>query len=315
MSRRLPRRSIGVDVGGTSTRAALLDADAQVLASATRPTRRGDVGVVETVVEVIRQTLATASAAIEDIDTVGVGIPGTVDPGDGTVRFAVNVGIDGSALRLGDRLGAALGRDVRVENDVRAGTLGVDWHLARTEGPVSDVAYLSIGTGISAGYVAGGRPHRGSRFVAGEIGHVPIDPNGPPCLCGQAGCIEAIASGSAIDRLWPGGGVADLHAAATSGDGNAIAVWKGVVGGLGRAVLLLALTFDPELIVLGGGVASLGEPLRGALVDTLAAGSAGSPFLGSLGLGARLRILDPVTPVGPIGAVLAAQTVPTVPSA
>jgi predicted NBD/HSP70 family sugar kinase len=233
-----------------------------------------------------------------------------VDPLLGTVRFAVNVGIGDEGLDLGARLIDELAVNVHIENDVRAAALGADWYLANESGPVNDLAYLSIGTGIAAGFVERGRLRRGNGLVAGEIGHIPIDPQGPVCVCGQIGCIEAIASGSAIDRLWPteeGPSAAALQAAATNGDGAARRLWAGVIGGLSRAVLLLALTWDPEVIVLSGGVASLGDVLRDAIAERLAQDAHHSEFLGSLDLRTRMRVIDPSVALGPIGAVRAAH--------
>lgn len=132
----------------------------------------------------------------------------------------------------------------------------------------------------------------------------------PPCACGQIGCIEAIASGSAIERLWPtetGTSAGELYRAASTGDPTARRLWAGVVSGLSRAVLLLALTWDPEVVVLSGGVASLGNVLRDATAEQLAGDAQHSEFLGSLDLGARMRLIDPSVALGPIGAVRAAH--------
>ncbi len=131
-----------------------------------------------------------------------------------------------------------------------------------------------------------------------------------PCACGQIGCIEAIASGSAIERLWPtetGTSAGELYRAASTGDPTARRLWAGVVSGLSRAVPLLALTWDPEVVVLSGGVASLGNVLRDAIAEQLAGDAQNSEFLGSLDLGARMRLIDPSVALGPIGAVRAAH--------
>ena len=306
----LPPFGIGIDIGGTSTKGAVVDGSGAVLASASVPTRRGPVGVVDTALLVARTVAEQAGVAIGDVAAIGVGIPGTVDPHRGTVRFAVNVGLGAAMVELGSQLAIGLGVPVHVENDVRAAALGADWYLATTGAGATDLAYLSIGTGIAAGYVERGHLHRGARLVAGEIGHVPIDPAGPVCACGQIGCIEAIASGSAIERAWPtsdGTSAAALHAAVIAGNAAAEALWSTVVGGLSSAVLMLALTLDPEVIVIGGGVAAVGQALPDAIAARLAFDARHSEFLGSLDLGARLRVVDPTVLLGPIGAVRAAQ--------
>lgn len=299
-----------LDIGGTSTKAAVIDGLGNVLASIALPTRSGPDGVVSTALKAMLAVAKSAGVSLADLDAVGVGIPGTVDPSHGTVRFAVNVGIGGDGIDLGARLTDQVGTAVHVENDVRAAALSADWYLATTSGAVDDLAYLSIGTGIAAGYVERGRVRRGNTFVAGEIGHIPIDPLGPRCVCGQIGCIEAMSSGSAIDRLWPtstGAAAVDLHRAASAGDTHAQSLWSGVIEGLSRAVLLLALTWDPEVVVISGGVSALGEVLLDEITARLAADGRHSEFLGSLDLGSRMRVIDPSVPLGAIGAIRAAH--------
>jgi glucokinase len=305
----LPTLGIGVDIGGTSTKAAVIDELGSVVASIVLPTRRGAEGVVSTALEATLSVAKSAGLSVSEVNAIGIGIPGTVDPTRGTVRYAVNVGIGHDVLELGARLTDELAFAVHIENDVRAAALGADWYLSNDDDAVSDLAYLSIGTGIAAGYVERGQLRRGNTLVSGEIGHIPIDPNGPPCACGQIGCIEAIASGSAIERMWPsdaGSSAGALYRAASDGDPAALRLWAGVVGGLSRAVLLLALTWDPQLIVLSGGVASLGDVLRDAIAERLESDAQHSEFLGSLELGARMRVIDPAVALGPIGAVRAA---------
>jgi glucokinase len=305
----LDRVSVGVDIGGTSTKAALI-ADGHVLLSTSLPTEHGARGVSATAILAIDTLLATTEMSADSIELIGVGIPGAVDPAAGTVRHAVNVSIGAEPLALATALNDRFGRPAHIENDVKAAALGADYILGSGRGAPADLAYLSIGTGIAAGFVENGRLRRGTTLVAGEIGHIPIDPAGPRCACGQTGCIEAIASGSAIERAWPSSGISPSRAladAATAGDPRALAVWQSVVGGLSRAVLLLALTMDPELIVLSGGVAELGDVLRDAIVDRLHADQRHSEFLSSLAIGERVHVIDPSILLGPIGAVRAAH--------
>jgi len=306
----LPSLGIGIDIGGTSTKAAVIDSLGEIKASISIPTVPGADGVVSTAVKAALGAARRATISTADAEVIGFGIPGVVDPRRGTVRYAVNVGLDDTEFAFGARLADELGVAVHVENDVRAAALGADWFIASAEGPVDDLAYLSIGTGIAAGYVEHGRVRRGSCFVAGEIGHIPIDPNGPGCVCGQTGCIEAIASGSAIERVWPtvdGSPVVDLHNAAAHGNASAHALWTSVIGGLSRAILLLALTWDPQVIVLSGGVSALGDALRDEITARLDTDAQESAFLGSLQLGSRLRVIDPSIPLGPIGVIRAAH--------
>lgn len=306
------RFSVGLDIGGTSTRAVLLADDDTVVAFRSVPTERGPVGVVRSAAAAVRSVLSDAGIDDRSIDQIGVGIPGAVDPDRGVVREAVNLDIDATGFDLRAALGEHFACPIHIENDVKAAAIGAEHMIAAACGRSPDLAYLSIGTGIAAGFVVGGVLRHGASLVAGEIGHIPIDPSGPLCACGQVGCIEAIASGTAIDKLWPsaaGSSAASLAAAAAAGDPAAVSVWSSVIGGLARAVLMLALTIDPEVIVLGGGVAELGQPLCDAIIARLAAEQTSSEFLRSLDLGSRLRLLDPALPVGAIGAVRAARHV------
>jgi glucokinase len=307
---------IGVDIGGTSTRAGVVDANGKVIALVTIPSGRGADGVVATACVAVQDVARLAGVGLDEVDVVGVGIPGTVDPGRGSVHHAVNLGIGRDVVELGARLGAELGAPIHVENDVRAAALGADWYVANEGRAVDDLAYLSVGTGIAAGYVEGGRVRRGSRFVAGEIGHIPIDPRGPNCVCGQVGCLEAIASGAAIERLWPttdGSPAVALHQAAVAGDPAAGLIWDAVIVALGRAVLMLTLTWDPDLLVISGGVATLGPTLHDAIAQQLARDGQRGAFLRSLDVGGRLRVIEPSVPLGPMGAVRAARAAQVVP--
>jgi predicted NBD/HSP70 family sugar kinase len=238
--------------------------------------------------------------------SVGLGIPGLVDVEHGTVKHAVNLGVDGDWVPLRAELEARLGVPVAVENDVNVATLG-----AMALCGIRDLVYLSIGTGLAAGLVLDGALRRGSTGAAGEIGHVPIDPQGVLCQCGQRGCLETIASGRALAEAWPSGDgppAQALFAAAAAGDARAIEVRDRFAAGVADAVRTLCLSVDPATIVLGGGVAHLGEPLVEAVAAALHAQAASSPFLASLDLAARIRVVPDDQPVAAIGAALLGRT-------
>jgi predicted NBD/HSP70 family sugar kinase len=171
-----------------------------------------------------------------------------------------------------------------------------------------DLAYLSIGTGLAAGYVLNGVLRRGVRGAAGEIGHVPVDPDGPVCSCGQRGCLELRGAGSALAAAWPADGGASpgeaLWAAAATGNPDAAAVRDRFAAGVADAIRMLGLAVDPRVIIIGGGVTNLGEPLRAAITAALHAQAAASPFLAALDLAARVRLIPAGVPVGAIGAAM-----------
>src|SRR5690606_7005400 len=130
-----------------------------------------------------------------------------------------------------------------------------------------------LGTGLAAGIVIGGRLWRGSRGTAGEIGHIPVDPAGPLCPCGQRGCLELMASGSAIARQWPTEHpqpAQHLFEAAAAGDALAVEVRRRLLESVASAVRVLVLAVDVDMVVIGGGLASLGAPLLEGVKSVLA---------------------------------------------
>lgn len=307
--------AVGVDIGGTKTLAVLLAPDGAVLAQDRVPTERGPRGVVDGAARAVRAVAWQAGVAFERVATVGVGIPGLVDPAAGTVRHAVNVGVDDGPLPLAAELSRTLdGVPVAIENDLNVAALGAAHLAGRETGEVVDLAFLALGTGLAAGLVLDGRLRRGAGGAAGEIGHVPVDPAGPACPCRQRGCLELYASGSAVRALWPA--PADVPApvalfeAAAAGDPAAEAARARYASAVAAAVRILVLTVDVREVVLGGGVAALGAPLLDAVRDALTAASSGSAFLASLHLPGRVRLAPGGVPVGAVGAAVLGRAAP-----
>ncbi|QNO37906.1 ROK family protein [Protaetiibacter sp. SSC-01] len=293
---------VGLDIGGTKTDAVAVADDGTVAHTLRLPTGFGPEAVVATAVEAVQRVSDATGTPVADFASIGIGIPGAVDP-RGRVTHAVNLGLDD--LGLGEELHARLGRPVRIENDVNAAAVGA-FHL-RGLGSGQSMAYLNLGTGLAAGLVLGGELWRGVSGVAGEIGHIPVDPSGPLCPCGQRGCLELYASGSAVARQWPSEDplpVAALFAAAASGDPDAAAVRDRLLQGVAEAARLLVLTVDVDDVVIGGGISRLGEPLLDGVRSVIARWEAVSPFVASLGLAGRLRLLPPDFPAAAVGAAL-----------
>ncbi|QWF21956.1 ROK family protein [Nocardioides sp. LMS-CY] len=291
---------LGLDIGATKTLGVVLDDDGKIRAEVRERTERGAGGVVESAGRVVDALRAATGDPLTG--PVGVGVPGLVDVEHGAVKHAVNLGLDGDFVPLGDLLGERLGVRAVVENDVNAASLG-----ATALSGDQDLIYLSIGTGLAAGLVLDGRLRRGVHGAAGEIGHVPVDPQGALCSCGQRGCLETIASGSALAAAWPSGDVPPaqaLFAAAQAGEEKAIQVRDEFAAGVASAVRVLSLAVDPATIVLGGGVAQLGDPLRVAVAQALLDQAASSPFLASLDLAGRIRVVPADYPVAAVGAAL-----------
>ncbi|MGO4534540.1 ROK family protein [Leifsonia sp. 2MCAF36] len=297
---------LGIDIGGTKTDAVAVDERGALAQRVRLPTGFGHAAVVDTAVAAVSRIGELTGLAPAAFQSIGVGVPGMVDTASGNVAHAVNLGLD--RLELGGMLAGRLGVGVRVrvENDVKAAALGA-YHLLGLSGTM---AYLNLGTGMAAGIVVDGRLWRGSGGIAGEIGHLPVDPQGPLCACGQRGCLETVASGSGVARQWPTHDplpVRAVFAAAAAGDPDARAITARLAAGIAAAVRVLVLTVDPATVVIGGGLSHLGERLLGDVHGVLHDAERASPFLASLDLAGRVRLVPEGTPVAALGAALVGE--------
>ncbi|MET0829636.1 MAG: ROK family protein [Microbacterium sp.] len=297
---------IGLDIGGTKTDAVAVDSAGTIVSRLRLATGWGSDGVVRTVLAAV-QAVASESDEAMAIESVGIGIPGQVEPGTGRVVHAVNLGV--SELDLAAAVVPELGVPVRVENDVKAAAFGAS--ALRSGGSASRalglMAYLNLGTGIAAGIVDNGELWRGARGTAGEVGHISIDPNGPLCRCGQRGCIEAFAGGGAIAERWgrPGARpILDIFDAADAGDPYARELRGDIARGVAAAVRMLVLTVDVDVVVVGGGITALGSRLTSDVMAEFAASAQPSPFMQSLRLEERLELMPAGSPAAALGAAL-----------
>lgn len=237
--------------------------------------------IAEGLLELVREVGQNPAA-------VGVGCPGWVDLEGGVTRFLPNLPSQWRDVPVADRLGARLEAPVYLLNDVRAATLG-EFRFGAGRG-TSTMALFALGTGIGGGVVVDGRLRLGPLGSAGELGHQIVDPTGPLCGCGNRGCLEAVASGPAIAaagvRLLrsgqapalfdlTGGDAGQVSAktmgeAATAGDEAVTKELERIAGLVGIAAANVVVTLHPELIVLGGGVAGLGDLLFDGVRGTIA---------------------------------------------
>lgn len=331
---------VGLDIGGTKIHGVLLASDGRVLAEHREPTVVGPEGVVHGAVAAIEALRASGRVALTadddgassgrggrspssggrlggdvELDGVGIGVPGVVDPASGSVRYAINLGLGPEPFPLAERVAAQIraeglvvggsGPRVAVENDLNASALGA----ARLLDAGDDLAYLALGTGIAVGLVLDGRLRRGPRGLAGEVGHLPIDLEGLECPCGQRGCLELYASGSGLARQYPYDGVepiaAVVFAAAARGDAHAVTVRDRLLDGVAEVTQILVLTLDVGAVVIGGGIARLGAPLLDGVRSRLEQREQASAFLAATGLAGRVRLAPTDVPVGAVGAALA----------
>ena len=292
---------LGIDVGGTKTEAVVVDDAGQVVDRVRGATGWGVRAVIETIEYLAGLLADRAASSFRDFESIGIGIPGQIPRGTTRVTQAVNLGIED--FDLGTELAARLGTPVAVENDVNAAALGARSVL----GIENSMAYLNLGTGVAAGIVVDGTLRRGSRGVAGEVGHISIDPAGPPCACGQRGCIESFAGGAQIAARWGGGGdrpITDVFDSADRGDPLALQIRAGLVRGLASAIQILVLSHDVETVVVGGGVVAIGNRLIDLLNDALNVVAGESHFIASLDLANRVVRLPSGSPAAALGAAL-----------
>lgn len=297
---------IAVDVGGTSVKAARMDGSARVLARTRAATPRGDDTGKRSVALLAGLVEELGAAAPEPVAAVGLVVPGIVDEAGGRSVYAGNLGWHDVPLR--DLLSAACGLPVAFSHDVRAGGLA-ELRLGAARGH-RNALFVPVGTGIAAALVVDGRPYAGSGY-AGELGHVVVEPGGEPCVCGRRGCVEAIASAAALARRYtarsgdPVAGAADVVARLDAGDPVARAVWDEGATALARALDAAVTLLDPEVVVLGGGLALSGDRLVREVRERLAAQLTFQPVpeirTAELGdeagcLGAGLLALELLTP-------------------
>ncbi|MEU7929978.1 ROK family protein [Micromonospora echinofusca] len=267
---------VALDVGGTGMKCALVRGDGTVLHAERHPTDagRGPDAVVDTVLGVAEGLAGKARADGLDPVAVGIAVPGVIDEVRGIAVWSANVGFRDVPLRdlAQDRLGlpTALGHDVRAGGLAEA-RLGA----GRDAG---HVLFVAIGTGIAAAHVVAGTAATGAHGAAGEIGHILVRPGGPPCGCGRPGCLEAVASASAIGRRYSAlAGVptsaAEVADRAAAGEPLAADVWREAVEALADGLATGQALYDVETVVLGGGLARAGarlfDPLRAALHERM----------------------------------------------
>jgi glucokinase len=287
----MPDFSIGVDLGGTNLRIAAVSGEGELLEKVSLTTRL-DLGrdqVIQDMCEAI-QHLSSKYTGSGTFQGVGIGIPGIMDIESGTLRKAANLpGWENYPVRAEIERRVGLPKNasrVVLDNDGRVAALGEQW-LGAGRG-VKDMAILTLGTGIGGGIVLGGRVWHGVNGMAGEFGHVTIEPEGHPCGCGNRGCAEQYASASAIVRMAreamnSGESTALVQAAASSAELGAKAICDLALGGnsearrifetVGRAlgILLADLVnvLNLEMFVLGGGVSKAWDAFAPRMFEEL----------------------------------------------
>ncbi len=269
--------TLAVDLGGTNLRCAVVDRAGTVLIEKHELTdsERGVDSVIQRMADLIQRV--ASGAGLDAGAPVGVVAPGPLDPKTGIVRFSPNL-VGWTNVPLRDRLAELTGRRVELGNDANAAALGEYYFGVGKQ--AQHLVYVALGTGIGGGIISNGMLIDGAHGLGGELGHTSVSMDGPRCTCGAAGCVEAYSSGWAIARdgqalVRSGRGDAireaakdsteidarAVAAAAYAGDVSALQILERAGRALGVALANFANIFNPEVIVIGGGLARIGDLL------------------------------------------------------
>lgn len=279
--------NIGIDLGGTNIKVGLVDENYNIVAKATaktnlpRPAEEICGSIVETVWEVLNQ----AKVTIGEVNSIGIGTPGTANRNSGVVLYSCNLGFKNTDLR--SIIKEKLGKEVYVENDANAAAFGEV--LAGAGKGYKDVVVVTLGTGVGGGIIIDGKIYTGFNFCGAELGHTVIHFGGRQCGCGRKGCFEAYSSATALinmtkegmeahpeSKMWQIAGSLDGVDGKTAfdgwreGDAAASDVVDMYIEYLGCGLTNIVNTFQPEVLLIGGGICKEGENLTKPLEKILA---------------------------------------------
>jgi glucokinase len=304
---------LGLDIGGTKLAAGVVDSGGRARSFLVQPTgnARGPDAVLADLIALGRRAVDDSGVAWRSVGAVGIGCGGPLDTERGVLVAPPHLAgwRDVPVTSIAER---ALGRPAYVENDATAAAAGE--HRFGAGSGASNMVYLTISTGVGGGVVVDGRLYHGARGNGGELGHVTIDCNGRLCRsCGRRGCLEAYVSGTSIAEraaeTMPAGSAlarlarptaADVAAAARSGDGHAARIWAETTDALGCGLTSIVNLYEPELVVLGGGVTRAGEQLLAPVrsqVARQAMAPAGQARIVTAGLGDQVGVVGAASSV------------------
>ena len=273
---------IGIDLGGTNIVAGVVDDGYRILASAKCKTlaRRPVEEIVADMVRLTREAVRDAGLSMDDVQSVGVGVPGACNAATGVVEYTANLPF--ADFPLVEMMGRALGKPVYIGNDANAAALG-EIKAGAAQGAENCIC-VTLGTGVGGGIVMNGKLYDGFNFCGGEIGHTVIVKDGEPCSCGRRGCWEAYASATALVRqtraameahpesvMWRLAGTLENANGRTAFDAmrEGDAVGKAVVDAYIEYVAVgvtdMINIFQPEVLCIGGGICKEGETLMAPL--------------------------------------------------
>ena len=263
---------IGVDLGGTKISTAISTIEGNILANVLLPTKaeEGEAAVLGRIVQSIDEVIVGSSTSIDEIEAIGIGSPGPLDAKKGIIITTPNLPFKN--YNLVQPLKEKYNIPVYLDNDANAAAIG-EYMFGAGKGKNS-IVYFTVSTGVGGGAVLDGKVYRGHTSNALEIGHTTVDPNGPRCNCGNLGCLEAMSSGTAIAKKGKEAVSTNVETSlkkhdtvtsyevfkeAEAGDEVAKDIIDNALTYLGIGVANAIATFDPEMIIIGGGVSKAGD--------------------------------------------------------
>ena len=278
---------VGIDLGGMSIKAGLVDENGRILKKLTCPTgvERGAKAVVEDMARLTLDVVEQGGAKLEDVKAIGIGLPGIQDPETGRVPFCTNLGWHD--VPVIEWMHEIVDKPIYIQND--ATVAGLAESVAGVSANVKNIVFLTLGTGVGGGIVLDGKVYSGSHGVGSELGHMITVAGGDLCTCGNRGCWERYSSASALIRMGreaaaqapdclimqkAGGCVEKISAktvmdSAKEGDPVALKVFDQYIYNICTGLVGIINFIDPEMIVLGGGVSLAGEFLLNAVREKL----------------------------------------------
>ncbi|MDE6579314.1 MAG: ROK family protein [Ruminiclostridium sp.] len=270
--------NIGIDLGGTNIKVGVVNENYEIVADASVKTNlpRPAEGIADGICEAVDLALKKAGIALNDINAVGIGTPGSANRETGEVLYSNNLGFRNT--HLGSMLKEKLGKEIYVENDANAAAYGE--YLAGGGKGYQNVVVITLGTGVGGGVIIDGKIYTGFNFCGAELGHTVIEYNGRPCTCGRKGCFEAYSSATALvtatkrameehkdSKMWEIAGSLDNVAGKTAYDGmraddpTAKQVINEFIQYLACGLTNIVNIFQPEILLIGGGLCKEGDNL------------------------------------------------------
>ncbi|MCH5207959.1 MAG: ROK family protein [Oscillospiraceae bacterium] len=279
--------NIGIDLGGTNIKVGLVNDKYEIVEKATAKTNlpRPAEEICASIVELIWQVLTSAKVALNEVNSIGIGTPGVADRNSGVVLYSCNLDFHNTNLQA--FIKKKLDKPVYVENDANAAAFGEV--LAGAGKGFNDVVVVTLGTGVGGGIIIGGKIYTGFNFCGAELGHTVIQYGGRPCGCGRKGCFEAYSSATALinmtreameenkdSKMWElcGGDIENVDGKTAfdgmrAGDAAAKGVVDMYIEYLGCGLTNIVNTFQPEMLLIGGGICKEGEALTKPLSEII----------------------------------------------